>query len=246
MKPGLSPDCCCPSFLADELADLSDRYYEVFIAEEKQVPTRHNWHDTFNALMWMLFGRTKSLLNYLHCQQIADYGVHPRTAKRNRLTHFDECGLVIAVPANKLCEGNELLNQLALHQWQNVLLANRGEWGTTLFPFIFGHALYEMLLTPFIGLTAKWLAVVVPDNFATMDIRVQYEVLDKALAARLTALDGLAAKTVLKPVPLLGIPDWYNAQSPEFYADKSYFRPLAPTAPATTQLPLQASDLKTV
>ena len=228
-----------PNFIDDGKVDLTDRYYEVFIAEENQVPTRTNWHDTFNAMMWIAFPRSKKMLNALHCQEIAQFGVHPRTPKRNRLTHFDECGLVIAVPQDKLIKANDLLNLLATHQWQECLVENQQEWGNTLFPMIIGHALYEMLLEPFIGLTAKWLAVIVPAGFAQQDEITRYQMVDKALAERLSDLDGLAAKNTLKPIPLLGIPGWYQQQTEAFYADTGYFRPLAPNAPATIQLPLR-------
>ncbi|MFC3201281.1 DUF3025 domain-containing protein [Alteromonas oceani] len=227
-----------PDFIDDDQADLANRYYEVFIAEENQVPTRTNWHDTFNAMMWIAFPRTKKRINTLHCEEIAQFGVHPRTPKRNRITHFDECGLVIAVPQDKLEKGNQLLERLANHQWQECLVDNQHEWGNTLFPVIIGHALYEMLLDPFIGLTAKWLAVIVPEGFEKMDEKTRYKVIDAALAERLTELDGLAAKNTLKPIPLLGIPGWYSEQTEAFYADTGYFRPLAPNAPATVQLPL--------
>lgn len=228
-----------PDFIDDNDADLANRYYEVFIAEENQVPTRYNWHDTFNAMMWVLFPRSKKLINTLHCQEIAQFGVHPRTPKRNRITHFDECGLVIAVPQDKLEKGNQLLERLANHQWQACLVDNQQEWGDTLFPMIIGHALYEMLLDPFIGLTAKWLAVVVPTGFEQQDAKTRYRMVDAALTKRLSELDGLAAKNTLKPIPLLGVPGWYPAQTEAFYANTDYFRPLAPNAPATIQLPLR-------
>lgn len=231
-----------PRFIGDEQADLSSRYYEVFIAQEQQVPTRHNWHDTFNALMWVLYPRTKQRLNQLHCEEIERFGLHPRTPKRNRLTHFDECGLVIAVPEDRLKTANNLLQQLATHQWQQVLIDYQEEWQKTLFPMIFGHALYEMLLNPFIGLTAKWLAVVVPADFPGMDWHSRYQQADQSLSRRIIELDALADKRVLKPLPLLGIPGWYAGQSKAFYADESYFRPLAANAPATIQLPLTSSD----
>ena len=230
---------CGPAFISDELADLSHRYYETYIAQEQKVPTRYNWHDTFNALMWMLYPQTKALLNSLHCDEITRFGINPRTPKRNRLTHFDECGLVLAVPQDKLAKGNELLDLLATHQWQQVFINSKADWGKTLIPMIFGHALYEMLLEPFIGLTAKWIAVVVPAGFSELDFKMQYQQLDQALAKRITALEGLAAKPTLKPLPMLGIPGWFEGQNAAFYANEDYFRPLAHNAPATPQLPLQ-------
>lgn len=233
-----------PGFIDEGKADLTSCYYEVFIATQGQVPTRHHWHDTFNAFMWILFPHTKKLINTLHCEQIEQFGVHPRTPKRNRLTHFDECGLIIAVPEDKLADGNRLLNLLATHQWQQVFIENKEAWGKTLFPMIIGHALYEMLLDPFIGLTAKWLAVIVPTGFADLTANQQYEVVDKALEKRLKALEGLAEKHILKPVPLLGIPGWFNQQNDAFYANQNYFRPLAIDAPATLQLPLTIDTVK--
>ncbi|NVK55947.1 MAG: DUF3025 domain-containing protein [Alteromonadaceae bacterium] len=232
-----------PAFVAEQETDLTNRYYEVYIAEERKVPTReHNWHDVYNALMWILYPRAKQLMNQWHCEEIALHGVHPRTPRRNRLTHFDECGVVIGVPENHLNQANSQLQLLANHQWQDVLFNNRYGWGMLLHPVIFGHALYEMLMTPFIGLTGKWLAVVVPEHFAAQTTPVQYEMLDNALVARLKTLDGLADKRTLKPLPLLGVPGWYHGQRAEFYHNTDYFRPLAHSAPATIQLPLTKPD----
>lgn len=229
-----------PRFDDADLCDLSECYYEVFVSQAGVVPTRRdNWHDVFNALCWMLFPTTKGRINQWHCDEIAQFGLHPRTPKRNRLTHFDECGLVLAIPENKLDEGNEILSQLALHKWQNSFVDNKMHWGQTLLPFVFGHALYEMLMNPYIGLTGKWLAVVVDAGFEALPIQQQYQQLDKYLSQRLIAFNGLDQKAILKPLPLLGIPGWYDGQSTAFYDNKDYFRPLASHAPATEQLPLK-------
>ncbi|AXT37522.1 DUF3025 domain-containing protein [Alteromonas sp. BL110] len=76
------------------------RYYETIISEDGVVPTREqSWHDLFNALIWLQFPKTKSLLNALHISDINTHGVNPRTARRNRITHFDECGVVLAIEA---------------------------------------------------------------------------------------------------------------------------------------------------
>ncbi|MDC8831603.1 DUF3025 domain-containing protein [Alteromonas gilva] len=228
-----------PQFVAEQSVELTNRYYEVFIAEEQKVPTReHNWHDAYNALMWIVFPRAKQLLNQWHCDEIARFGVHPRSPRRNRLTHFDECGVVIAVPEGQLEAANDCLQQLANHQWQKVFIDSQQVWGELLHPAIFGHALYEMLMAPFIGLTGKWLAVVVPAEFAAQSIQQQYAMLDEALVKRLTLFDGLADKRTLKPLPLLGVPGWYHQQTAAFYSNTDYFRPLTQNAPATNQLPL--------
>ncbi|MHC6645711.1 DUF3025 domain-containing protein [Alteromonas sp. HB246098] len=84
------------------------RYYETIISEDGVVPTReHSWHDLFNALIWLQFPKTKSLLNALHISDISAYGVNPRTPRRNRITHFDECGVVLAIEAHDSTASNK-------------------------------------------------------------------------------------------------------------------------------------------
>lgn len=98
-----------------QFAHDEQRYYETIISEDGVVPTReHSWHDLFNALIWLQFPKTKSLLNALHISDIDAHGVNPRTARRNRITHFDECGVVLAVEISdrfvldKLVPGKEI------------------------------------------------------------------------------------------------------------------------------------------
>ncbi|MBU3022382.1 DUF3025 domain-containing protein [Aestuariibacter sp. A3R04] len=222
-----------------DFAETESRYYEVIIAEDGVVPTREaNWHDLFNALIWLQFPLTKQYLNQLHVDDIRQHGAHPRTARRNHITHFDECGIVLAVPTGKLKQGNELLADLALHNWKGAFVDKKTAWFDALFPVIFGHANLEMLLTPFIGLTGKWLAVVVDDDFASMSGHEQSQCLDVALKQRCQALGDFLPKGVLKPLPILGIPGWYDLQTPEFYDDDTYFRPLRRGTGETVQLPL--------
>lgn len=217
-----------PSFKGQSTFDDSEsRYYEAIIFEDRVVPTREsNWHDFFNALIWMQFPRTKALLNQMHMDDIAAHGVHPRTPARNRITHFDECGAVIAVPESKREEGRALLEDLAAHQWTAVLLEKRDSWGDVLHPFIFGHANLEMMLEPFIGLTGKWLAVTVPDSFATQSEQQQCAAVDHALYRRFSSEDMFSQKGHLHPLPLLGVPGWYSPQSSALYQNTGYFRPL--------------------
>ncbi len=217
-----------PAFRGQSTFDDSEsRYYEAIIFEDRTVPTREsNWHDFFNALIWMQFPRTKTLLNQMHMDDIAVHGVHPRTPARNRITHFDECGVVIAVPECKQDEGRALLAELAVHKWTDVLLDKRESWGDVLHPFIFGHANLEMMLAPFIGLTGKWLAVSVPDDFATLSEQQQCAAVDDALYCRFTNEDLFSQKGHLHPLPLLGVPGWYSPQTPALYQNTDYFRPL--------------------
>lgn len=229
-----------PDFKAQSTFDADDkRYYEQIIAQDAKVPTRENdWHDLFNACIWMQYPETKWYLNRLHTEDISQYGLHPRTKRRNHITHFDECGVVLAVPAQHVHEANTVLHHLAHHHWRCAFVDYHPVWGNAIHPRIFGHANYEMLLNPFIGLTGKWMAVVVDDAFETADFWEQNRLLDEAIAARIRTFDGFAGNGALPPLPLLGVPGWYHAQNSAFYANQDYFRPLRGKA-RDEQLPLR-------
>ncbi|GGW74416.1 DUF3025 domain-containing protein [Alteromonas halophila] len=229
-----------PDFIDQGSLDPAERrYYEAIIAQDNCVPTREqSWHDLFNALIWLKFPRSKGLLNRLHMHDINDVGAHPRTPRRNRVTHFDECGVVLAVPASKLSLANALLSELADHQWLEAMYTQRSRWEQVIYPVVFGHANLEMLLSPFIGLTGKWLAVVVPDDYVNSSAVTQYAMLDAALETRIGQLGNFGQQHVLKPLPLLGVPGWHTAQTTTFYGNQEYFRPKRPSTPQTAQLPL--------
>lgn len=228
-----------PAFKAQSaFSEAETRYYEQIIFEDNVVPTREvNWHDFFNALIWIQFPRTKSLLNRLHMDDISVYGAHPRTPCRNRITHFDECGVVIAVPDDQAVSGTEMLERLAYHQWRSVLFNDRTRWGTILHPMIFGHANLEMLLNPFEGLTGKWLAVRVPSDFSERAAPAQWAAVDEALYHRLSNDPVFSQKGHLHPLPLLGVPGWHDIQDENFYLNEKYFRPLTKQKPVGTLLP---------
>lgn len=202
----------------------SNHYYELIIAQQQQVPTRPNsWHDLFNGLVWLQFPKTKRLLNQWHVQDITEFGLTPRTTRRNNLTHFDECGVVLAVNEND----QYLVELLAQHRWHEAFVVNRHKWGNQLEAFVFGHANYEMLLDPFIGLTGKWFAIRVDDDFFTLNLHEKREVLDQKMVNQLSQSNVMSLKRPLLPMPLLGIPSWHSDnQNSEFYQNVDYFRPL--------------------
>ena len=229
-----------PEFRGQSTFSVDDtRYYEEIIHQDAVIPTRENsWHDLFNACIWMQFPHTKKRLNQLHIDDIQRAGLHPRTARRNRLTHFDECGVVLAVEDSQREVGNALLGALASHAWQEVLWHQRAMWSETIQPFMFGHANLEMMLSPFIGLTGKWLAVCVPDDFSKLPVVEKRQVLDAAMVARINALDNFQPQHILRPLPLLGVPGWWHEQTLAFYQNTDYFRPQRDGVPRTIQLPL--------
>ena len=212
------PDFVCQSTLAD-----SNDYYEQIIFKQQQIPTRpDNWHDLFNGLIWLQFPRIKQVLNQLHIEDITQHGLSPRTLRRNNLTHFDECGVILAVE-----EGHEFLFELLRqHQWHEVFIEHKVLWGTSIVPFMFGHANLEMLLQPFVGLTGKWLGIVVPKGFSDLAPKQQLSLLDTKLAEQINQDDLFAQKKALLPLPLLGIPGYcMENQDVSYYQNTDYFRP---------------------
>jgi hypothetical protein len=225
--------------------EAESRYYETIIGEDNVVPTREdNWHDLFNALIWLQFPQSKQQLNRLHINDIAAHGVSPRTPRRNRITHFDECGVVLAVEHppqggdTTKSEIEQWLSDLAHHKWHQVFIEDLAIYERHITPFMFGHANLEMMLNPFIGLTGKWIAVSVPSGFSKLDKWQQRSVVDNALVERFRELDDFEQSPILKPLPLLGVPGWHRSQTPSFYDDTSYFRPLRENAKPTVALPL--------
>jgi hypothetical protein len=214
-----------PQFVCQSQLEESEQYYEQIIFQQQIIPTRPNsWHDLFNALVWLQFPKTKGLLNQLHVEDIQQFGLSPRTSRRNNLTHFDECGVILTYQKGNLAE--QLIDDLAAHHWHKVFVENRHCWGKQLNSFIFGHANLEMLLQPFIGLTGKWLAVQVDEGFSELSYPAQLTKLDGLLVDDIRNKEIFSQKRPLKPIPLLGIPDMWNANTnPAFYANTDYFRP---------------------
>lgn len=197
--------------------DISS-YYEMAIARDGTVATRaNNWHDTFNALVWHHFPRSKLAFNALHQREIT-VSCNPaqRGPVRDAATLLDECGLLIASSEPALLEA------LAARDWQEFFTP--AHWGARLGACVIGHATLESLLAPFIGLTGKCVPVLVPPAYFTWPAASQLAALDQTLAA---ALDSgwLQTPRQLPVLPWLGIPGWWPQQDHDFYADTTHFCP---------------------
>lgn len=206
---GLTPRFVEPSALP------AGEPYESFIARTGCVPTRHNAHDFFNALVWRAHPRLKARLNALQAAQIERVGVGAeRGVIRDALTLFDENAAWLQAPA-------PLTDALAQRDWNALFIAHRSLWCDARLQ-LFGHALLDKLLQPRKAVTAHvW---VVPRDVA-----------DPAdwLIGQLTP-ESLARKPWL-PLPVLGVPGWWNPnEETGFYDDVAVFRPPlkmeAPTA----------------
>jgi hypothetical protein len=90
--------------------------------------------------------------------------------------------------------------------------------------FVFGHALYEKLLAPFVGITGRAVTLMAPPALTAAPAQVQLSSADAALTEKIGA-GALASPRNLQPLPVLGIPGWYPAGEEEaFYANATYFR----------------------
>ncbi|MEY4517392.1 MAG: hypothetical protein RL180_1738 [Pseudomonadota bacterium] len=200
--------------------------YESLIAETGHIPTRTNLHDFFNACIWLMFPRSKAVLNRLQYQQIAQHGVQAqRGGVRDAITVFDENGAILVT-----CRP-ELGHALQQFDWQHSLVKPRALWDHPQHPsgdaqaavYLFGHALFEQLVKPRKNLCAHtWVIEVEPDWFA-QDTATQLADLDGRLAEQWATL--ALYPRMFQPLPVLGVPHfWPDNADPLFYADTQVFR----------------------
>ncbi|MBV8466788.1 MAG: DUF3025 domain-containing protein [Burkholderiales bacterium] len=199
--------------------ELAEAGYEQRIFETGMVATRtDNWHDAFNALCWLSWPHAKAALNALHVAELAQQADSLRSRVRDRATLFDESGLVLA------CVDAHLAKALRGQEWQRLFVEQADEWGRGLQPYLFGHALLEKGLAPYIGVTGRAWVIEVAPAWLAMSETDKIAVLDQQLAQAIAAGD-LAHGDTLHPLPILGIPGWWPIQDAAFYADEAHFRP---------------------
>lgn len=193
--------------------------YECRIWENGEVATRpDNWHDFFNALVWLTFTQTKVAVSACHVEAMTAPG-EARGRIRDALTHFDECGIVV------LSSQPELLDLLRGFEWKKLFVERREEVKRAMRFVIFGHATYEQILQPFRGLTAKAVLYDVSEDWLQMSDAAQVAALDTRLAADL-ASGRYQRPRDFQPLPLLGIPGVTpDSEDPAYYDDTWQFRP---------------------
>lgn len=190
----------------------------AYLHGELQVRTM-NWHDLFNVLTWRVFPRAKAAINRAHYEALPEARDGRRGARRDALTLFDESGVILAA------SDATLLDAVREFRWRELFLERREELADELRCIVFGHALYEKALAPYVGLTGHALLLSVAPDVLALDGEALVERLDAAVAAQ---LDDEATFTAagLAPFPLLGLPGWWpdNADA-AFYDNERYFRP---------------------
>ena len=196
--------------------------YESRIYQTGIVSTRpENWHDFFNALVWMTFPRAKAALNHMHYHALihaSQRKTQGRGSVRDAATLFDESGVVV------LCTQAQLIELLRHHEWKEVFWWQRKTVMTSMRFVVFGHAVYEKSLNPYIGMTGKGVFFQVEEAFLQQPLVTRLRVVDQWLADFL--LLRLSTTDDLSPVPVLGYPGWFDANGfGEFYDNQEYFRP---------------------
>lgn len=193
--------------------------YECRIWESGEVETRpDNWHDYFNALVWLTFPQTKIAVSAAHMRAMQVPGER-RGTHRDALTHFDECGIVV------LSSQPALLDLLRGFRWKELFVERRAEVVRSMRFVIFGHATYEQMLQPFRGLTAKAVLYPVDEDWLAQPWPAQMAAVDSLLAAELTS-GRYTRPRDFQPLPMLGIPGATpDNENPAYYDDTWQFRP---------------------
>jgi hypothetical protein len=178
-----------------------------------------NWHDLFNALTWLTFPKAKAAINSRHYEALSSKPASAaRGPARDALTLFDESGVVIA------CGDASLLHLVENFAWKELFWRRRRDVITAMRCYVFGHGLYEKILSPFVGLTGKAASFVVPAEFFSMPWAEQLTALDARLAVRIAS--AFRHPRELNPLPILGIPGAsVDNEREEYYDNSDYFRP---------------------
>jgi hypothetical protein len=174
-----------------------------------------NRHDYFNALAWLAFPRAKAVINRRHHEALVAArarGDATRGVRRDALTQFDECGVIVAGSRPGLWDS------MCAHRWREVFVERRAELLQTTRFVVFGHASHDALGAPFVGLCGK--AVFIEADVAGLELAE----LDARLAARLDV--GAFTPRDWQPLPLLGIPGATpENEAATYYDDARQFRP---------------------
>lgn len=207
-----------------ERSDRERRYYELHIAATGEVETRaENWHDLFNALVWVTFPRAKAAINAQHAAILEERGEpesRKRGPERDALTLFDEGGVAVASSAP------HLLGLMMDFEWKELFWSRRDELLATTRFFAFGHACLEQSLRPYIGMVAKTVFVPVEGSFLRMAADEQLVRMDELLARHFADRKGFASPKAMAPMPVLGVPGWHpGTATGDFYDDAAHFRP---------------------
>ncbi len=189
-------------------------HYEQRIFQRGLIATReNNWHDLFNAMMWLKYPKIKSGLNARQWSDIEGHGLKTRTPAQCAMTLFDEAGAIVTMP-------DEMLECWKQHDWHGLFISHADDWhqGRARVA-VFGHALLDHALVTETLLVAK--CIVLEDK---SDLPASFE----RMASDIYAGNSLRGNSELRTLPLCGIPGWHSAiDSSEFVKSAACFSPLS-------------------
>ncbi|MDX8385817.1 MAG: DUF3025 domain-containing protein [Gallionella sp.] len=213
-------------FVSQECGKLPfERQYEPRCYLEGEVPTRtNNWHDLFNALVWLTFPKSKAAINARHYDALMKLDASgegsQRGAVRDANTLLDESGVVVVY------SNAELSGLLRDFKWKELFWQRREQVKSSMGFYIVGHGLYEKALQPYVGMTGQGLLLAVEPAFFSWSLSQRLVHLDAILASHLDSSENCRNTRDLSPVPLLGIPGWTpENENEQYYENTDYFRP---------------------
>ncbi|MBI3042104.1 MAG: DUF3025 domain-containing protein [Betaproteobacteria bacterium] len=202
---------------------LEDRYEARIYLRGEMACRERNWHDLLNVLVWLAFPRAKAALNARHYAALSAQhaaGAANRGPTQDTLTLFDEGGVIVA------SSDGELLACLREWRWKDLFWANRARLAAQVRFRLFGHALYEKALRPFIGVTGRGILLKTEPELIAAPLVEQMAALDAKIAEHVSDAGRLVATRELAVVPILGVPGWCSDNEREAYYDNTdYFRP---------------------
>ena len=204
-----------PRFVSQNRAALREAGgYEQHVAKACAVPTRPGvWHDFFNMVVWAHFPKLRWALNSLHVDPTAA-PKDPRNGRapaQNLAASFDESGMLV------LSTSRSVLQELRALRFKNVFWQQRAELLETTRFWLVGHGALESLLARPPGLIARALLLHVPSVPPARDADALRFEIDARIAG--VVHGWRSARTVLDPIPLLGIPGYADNDASEFYDD---------------------------
>src|SRR5688572_21966775 len=202
---------------------FEDRYEPRLYLRGELQAKEGSWHDLFNVLVWLTFPLAKAALNQRHYEALREQlaaGRANRGPAQDALTLFDEGGVIVA------SSDDELLECLRDWRWKDLFWGNRARLSARMRFHLFGHAVYEKALRPFIGVTSRGILLKVEPDLLAAPLPEQLAALDARIARHLADERRVAATRELAVVPVLGVPGWHAGNEQEaFYDDADYFRP---------------------
>lgn len=203
---------------------MFEAQYEPRCYLKGEVPTRtNNWHDLFNALVWLKFPHSKAAINSRHYRSLTQFAHSPKVGERgtvrDAITLLDESGIIVPYAEEVLAD------LLRGFQWKELFWNRRTQVESHMGFYLYGHGLYEKALKPYVGMTGHGLLLKVEPSFFTRSLAQRIVHLDELFSNYLNDLQHCNNPQELSPVPLLGIPGWTDDNThPAYYDNTHYFR----------------------